>query len=46
MRHKVQIEVLNERFAADTFEVGVLASLRADFQLAHPKAFVVTSGLL
>lgn len=46
MRTGIQIEILRERFAADTFEVGILAHMRADIQVAHPLGFVVTVGVL
>lgn len=46
MRTNIQIEVLRERYAADNFELGFLAHLRADIQLAHPAAFAVTVGII
>lgn len=46
IRHDITIEVLNQRYAADNFQVGFIAHLRADIQLAHPAAFVVTTGII
>jgi HK97 family phage major capsid protein len=46
VRTNVEVEVLRERYAADTFDLGFLAHLRADVQLAHPAAFAVTVGII
>jgi HK97 family phage major capsid protein len=46
VRHDVTIEVLQERYAADNFQVGFVAHLRADVQVAHPEAFAVTVGII
>jgi HK97 family phage major capsid protein/HK97 family phage prohead protease len=40
----VRIQQLNERFA-DQMQIGLLAYLRADVQLARPESFVVISGV-
>jgi HK97 family phage major capsid protein len=45
MRTEFQLEVLRERYAADNFDVGFLAHLRADIQLGHAKAFAVITGV-
>lgn len=45
MRTDFQLEVLKERYAADTLDVGFLAWLRADIQLAHGPAFSVITGV-
>ena len=41
----VRVRQLNERFA-DNLQVGLLAWLRADIQLAHPQSFNVITGVL
>jgi HK97 family phage major capsid protein/HK97 family phage prohead protease len=41
----VRLRQLNERYA-DNLQVGLLAWLRADVQLAHPESFNVLTGLL
>lgn len=41
----VRIVPLNERYA-DNFQVGLMAYLRADVQLAHPQHTAVVTGLL
>ncbi len=41
----IRVRILQERFA-DEMQVGILAYLRADVQLAHPEAFKVTTGVL
>lgn len=45
VRADLQIDVLKERYA-DNYQLGFLASMRADIQLARPAAFVVTQGII
>jgi HK97 family phage major capsid protein len=45
IRTQLQIQVLSERYA-DTGQIGILTWFRGDIQVARPKAFHVTSGLL
>ncbi|HWH43548.1 MAG TPA: phage major capsid protein [Thermoleophilaceae bacterium] len=44
VRSEIRFQILRERFA-DNMQIGLLAHLRADVQLAHPKAFVVVTGV-
>jgi len=44
MRSELRIEVLRERYA-DNHQIGFVAHLRADVQLARPKAFVVSTAV-
>jgi HK97 family phage major capsid protein len=44
VRSELRITVLNERYA-DNLQVGFLCHLRADVQLAQPKAFVTVTGI-
>ncbi len=44
LRSQIGLRILQERFA-DTMEIGLLAYLRADVQLAHPEHFVVVTGV-
>ena len=45
IRHSFNIQVLNERYA-DNYQIGFIASLRADIVVARPKAFVVVTGVI
>lgn len=45
IRHQFSVQVLQERYA-DTGQIGLLCWWRGDVQLARPRAFVVTEGLL
>lgn len=45
IRTQLQIQVLSERYA-DTGQIGILTWFRGDIQVARPKAFHVTSGVL
>jgi HK97 family phage major capsid protein len=40
----VRMKTLDQRFA-DTMEIGLLAWIRADIQLAHPESFQVVTGV-
>ena len=44
IRSTLQIELLREVFAAN-FQYGILCSLRADIQVAHPGSFCIISGI-
>lgn len=44
VRSELRITVLNERYM-DNLQVGFLCHLRADVQLAQPKAFVTVTGI-
>jgi HK97 family phage major capsid protein len=45
IRLQLRIEVLKERYA-DNLQMGFLAWLRADIQLAHPESFAKITGII
>ena len=44
VRQDLRLEVLRERYA-DNLQIGLIAHIRADVQLAHAAAFVVVTGV-
>lgn len=44
VRSNLRLEILRERFA-DNLQIGLIAHLRMDVQLAHPAAFTVVTGV-
>jgi HK97 family phage major capsid protein len=42
----VRIRILNERFLGDALQVGIIAWLRGDVQMAHGQAACVVEGIL
>ena len=45
MRHQIEVRVFDQPFAT-TGQVAVLAWMRADVQLAQPKAFCALNGII
>jgi HK97 family phage major capsid protein len=45
IRTELRLQLLTERYA-DNMQIGLLASMRADVQVAHPESFVKLIGIL